>query len=438
MKKYVFPNGFTLIHQKPASDVPITSVYAFVRVGSNYEQESNRGATHFIEHMCFKGTTKLSTSKKIFENFNKVGATFNAFTEKDHTAFELRCGDSALEICLKHLSDMILNSAFKKSAVKMETPVTLEEMIRASDDPEEKIVYMMDKMLYTKSLYENPVDDIEFHKRNPPFQYDNIVEFYHQYYRPENIVLSIASITSFEKLKKILLSTDFLKSKGEGHIVHPALIPIQSTPNIYYDIQHKVGLKSTYLCISFRTCSHENPDRFRLNLLSHIVGGNMGSRMFMILREDNGLTYSSSCSTDYTLVGGEFTLYTSMDNSKLMRNGNKSGVLPLLFGMLRKLISNGIELNELKIAKESLKTKLMLNMERPTHEALYNGLYEILYSNEPFVEYGQIYDKQYSKITVSEINRVIRKYLIAENMCIGILSNRPPGLAPVRRICETI
>jgi predicted Zn-dependent peptidase len=388
--------------------------------------------------MCFKGTNKINGPKELFSSFDKIGAVFNAFTEKDHTCFYVQCGDEYNEHCLNSLSDMVLNSVFKKKEYDMETPIVLEEMIRSLDDPDTNLFNEVDRFLYNGSPYSEPVDDIEYHHAKHPYKYDATVNYYKHYYQPQNIVVSVVSNDSFVKIKQIFTKTFFAKTKNKKISTQ---IPIFKNPvinrnnannatnaNTTYKILEKKGMKSQHLCIAFRTCPHDNADRFALNILSQIVGGSMSSRMRMLLREENGLTYESECSTDYNRVGGEFAIYAVLDPTKLIHNGKKKGVLPLLLTLVTELLANGITKTELEVAKGNYKGKLLLQQKNISNTAEYNGVQCTIYENEPFVPYREHYDTFYRNLTVKEVNNVIQKYFTHANMHVSIIGEHSSQL----------
>jgi predicted Zn-dependent peptidase len=458
-QKHVFPNGCTLVYQQ-SKELPVCAVYAYVRVGSINENDENRGSSHFIEHMCFKGTRKIANAKDIFTAYDKIGAVFNAFTEKDHTCFYFHCGDEYIQNCINILLDIILNSLFKEKEYRMETPILLEEMIRAEDDPDTKLFHEIERFLYSGTPYSEPVDNIEYHRSKFPYDYNETLEYYKTYYKPENIVLSVVSSYSFSEIKDSvgkILSYNIKQSNNRTKKRHfhqqkeSIIVAIANSNNlsppvskeITYKIMEKKGMKSHHLCIAFRVCDHSHSDRYPLNILSQIVGGGMGSRMSMLLREQNGLTYESSCTTDYYRVGGDFEFYAVLDPKKLFHNGEREnpGVLPLIVGLIRTLIRDGIKEEEVKIAKGNYKGKFILQQEKVSHSASYNGLQYSTYNNEPFVPYSEIYEKCYNDITVEQVNEVLRKYLIPSNMCVGIIGENNtnfPKLNKVKHICDAL
>jgi predicted Zn-dependent peptidase len=449
IKKHIFPNGFTLVYQPSTNDLPIASLYAYIRVGSIHETDENRGASHFIEHMCFKGTQQLQNANEIYTSYNKIGAVFNAFTEKDHTCFYVDCGDEYIQHCLSILSDMILNSVFKKKEFLLETPVVLEEMIREEDDPDTQLLKDSDMFLYNGTPYVEQVDDIEYHRKKIPYDYQQTIRYYRHYYQPQNMVVSVISKHSFDKIKRLLSNTFFLEKREPTtkyitqNIGKKEAIVIQPTTDITYRILEKKGMESQHLMICFRTCTHSHIDRFALNMLSQIIGGGMGSRMYMLLREENGLTYESSCSTDYLRIGGEFTLYAVLDPHKLFKNDRTTkkgkGVLPLIIGLLRDLIKKGIRSDELQVAKGNWKGKTLLKQQKIQHVAQYNGLQETIYPEEPIVPYDQLFATYYEKLTVQQLNDVIAKYWKPSNMYVSIIGEKgrySPTLEQMKAECK--
>jgi predicted Zn-dependent peptidase len=444
MQKYVYPNGFTVVYQPSTSKINLTSIYVFVKVGSCYENEDIRGASHFIEHMCFKGTKQILSSNELLTFYSSIGTSINAFTEKDHSCFETRCQDIFVEKCLKHMSDIMLNSTFPQKEIKLELPIMREEMIRDSDDVSVLLNDTMDALLYDGTPYAFPVDHLDNHKDNMKYKYGKIMDFYHTNYQSSQMVLSICSSLSFSKIRKILEKTFYtneikeIKESKEMRLQKLNLQKPNQQEQIKYKIEKKSGINGIYLALSFQTCEHSNVDRFALNLLGYILGGYMSSRMFMLLREKNGLTYELSCYTDYNLIGGEITMYLVLDGEKLFRNGNKIGVLPLLIKLIKDLKKNGVTTEELKIAKTYLQNKFLMNLEKNTHSTFYNGIHETLYSDEPFVPYPEIFKQCYSSITVDDVKRVISQYFQQEKFCVGLVGENPPSLRRVQEICQQI
>jgi predicted Zn-dependent peptidase len=438
VETYQYKNGFRIVYEKPNNDLPLTSIYCFVKFGSIYEDTGGEGISHFIEHMCFKGTRQLSNTKDIVQTYDKIGAYFNAFTTKEYTFYVIKCNQDYVSRCIHVLSDMLMNSTFKKKDYELEKQVVMEEMIRQEDSPEFHISKMKDKYLYSGSVFERPIDDLVFHKSRTSLNYDSTLQMYDTFYKPNNMGLSIVSNLPLFLIKKMVASSFFMKP-AKQLVVYPSYqLNVQS--KIEYNIQKKQGVKATHLSISFRTCSYTNNDKYIIALLSHIIGGSMTSRMFSLLREKHGLTYSASCSYTYYAHMGEITIHTMTDNNKMLKNGDKPGVLPLVIHILNSLIKNGITQEELTDAKGFLQGKMTIKMENSDSQCEYNGLEHFLYgeheSTHHFVPFNKIYEKCYADITKTQVNDVIRKYFKSESMVVCLFGEHIPTLNDVKAQCR--
>jgi predicted Zn-dependent peptidase len=206
IKTKTLSNGFRVIHETPKTKTPISYVHLFCDVGSVHEPVGLRGVSHFIEHMCFKGTKKIPQSKDISLEFDNIGAKFNAHTEKRFTYFDVKCQDDYLLHCLTILSDMLMNSVFNRGEFKKEERVVMEETVRLSDNNTAILMNGVDAMLYEGTPYELPIDWSSYHKT--PFVYKDVVDFYRLYYRPSRMILSIISHVEFHEIEQLLNKHD--------------------------------------------------------------------------------------------------------------------------------------------------------------------------------------------------------------------------------------
>ena len=433
---HTYPNGFRVVYEKPFSPVPNTAIYAFCDLGSIYEHDGIRGGSHFIEHMCFKGTHKIKTSKEIYMKYAKVGAYFNASTEKRCTYYITKTQDEYTEHCINIVSDMMLNSTFPKTEMEKEENVVIDENLKDSDNPENEVGIYMDKLLYGSNSYGYPVDTLEYHKKRR-FDYDEIMDLYKTFYKPSRMVLSIVSNLSFKRILQILKHTHFTRSHND--CIHrldkyPIIYkPIVQT-EICYHLQKHTGANTTIVLFAFRTCPQNSKDRYPLNLLENIIGDSLNSRLVTILREDNGLTYSSYAYTSYFEQGGEFQIYALVDKNKVIKNGKMLGVIPLLINMINDLYTNGVTADEVKLAKISIKSNKILHMAQNSTQAIHNGK-ELLYTNN-IIPYSQMYDTYYKNIEKSDVDRVIQTYFVKSGMNLCLLGDNLPSLNSVKRECE--
>src|SRR3989338_4771372 len=133
-QKQKLTNGLTLI-TAPLKETKAATVLVLLPVGSRYETKNLNGASHFVEHLLFKGTKKRPTSLDLTKELDAVGAEYNAFTSKDHTGYYIKAASNHLELAFDILSDMVRNSKFDPAEVQKERGVIIEEINMYEDNP---------------------------------------------------------------------------------------------------------------------------------------------------------------------------------------------------------------------------------------------------------------------------------------------------------------
>jgi predicted Zn-dependent peptidase len=432
IKTHVFPNGFRVVYQPPANHMPISHMNAFCHVGSAHEDPSTRGASHFIEHMCFKGTPKLHTSRDIEIQYDNIGAHFNAHTEKQYTCYEVTCSDQYAEKCLSILGNIMLHSVFNAKEYKKELNVVIEESVRNLTDYHNTVYDNLSTLVFKGSIYENPIDTLRYHKTTDTMKYENVVEFYRENYIPENMVLSITTSLPFSKIIEIVKQSDYAKPKRNATPILntiPRMIVAQQQ-DIQIHCEPVAKMKSVYLMIGFRVCPLYHPDYYGLKFLQNLIGGMFTSRLFTLLREKNGLTYHSSVSTTFYENAGAFVFYAITDTKKLMHNviSSKKGVLPLIIDLLNDLVKRGVTQEEVTKTKHYLKGKMANMLENANSQSYHNGLRVLLHNEDrEIVSFGDVYSKYYAKITKSYVNELIRKYFRRDAMNVALVGGGIPA-----------
>ena len=422
IQKYTFENGFRLIHESTPKCSNTASIQIFCDIGSIHEPDGFRGAAHFIEHMCFKGTTKTPYYKDIILNFEKHGSNVNAFTDRRYTCYYVDINKENVETSIKTMADMLLNSIFDKHEYEKEHSVVKEENHISKNDNQSLCLEEADRQLYEGSPYEHTVDDIKYHVGKNALARDTVFEMYKQFYIPSRIILSICCPNSFEFIKRAISKSDFAKKTTTVSLIPPLVLALTPQTKTIYKFNIKKSITSTYICIGFRTCSVHNIDRYALKVLKNILSGKMSSRMFMILREENGLTYSSRVYTDYYEHTGDFKIYAECDTEKIFKNGDKPGVYPLLIKLIKDLIDNGVKDEEISVSKGYMKGNMDMKTEYNSVKAFYNGENEI-YQMKNAVSYNKKYETFIEPVSKKQIDDVIRKYFVSQGMVVSIVSN---------------
>jgi predicted Zn-dependent peptidase len=442
IKTYTFPNGFRVIHEPPYNNMALSNIKVYCRLGSIYENDHSRGASHMIEHMCFKGTKKHPSANDVTKVFDRVGAYLNATTDKQYTFYTVECNLKDTSVCLQTVADMMLNSTFARKEFDKELNVVIEENVKDASDPLYSMLDNLDKMIFVGTPYEYTVDDIKFHTHKHELKYDDTFDMYKQYYVPHNMLLSIISPLSFEKVLTIVEKSDFVKPKI--HQTFPSLNMFSSVSfppkqTIQLQLQSIPSIQTTHIGIGFRVCSLTNEKHICLLLLvSSILSGSFMSRLYIALREENGLTYSSESFLNIYEPASSFIIRATTDTNKVLKNGTKKGVIPVLMDLLNDLIRNGVSQSELNYTKQFMEGNMRMLTEKSNVQVTHNAKQIFIYNREDVLPYHKTYNTYYKKIRLSEVNSVIRTYFTRENMFVSIYGGKLPSRAKIEKVLNLV
>lgn len=415
-------NGLRAIYEKSPSNIPLTSIQIFVRLGSAYEKDGVRGVSHLIEHLCFKGTKKLPMPVNVSEPFDRAGSYINAYTEKEMTTYVVKCHTQSTEISLSVLADMMFHSTFPRDEYTTEYNIVVEENARDTDDTDVFITEDMDKCLYKDTPYSYPVDSLEYH---PPraarkISYDDVVKYYKTYYVPQNMIVSIVSSLSFSKIKRLLRRSFGGAAVAAAAPITPPPLFAPTSGDDFSVRLYKKNLEATVVCLGFRICPTTHIDKYILNLLKFILIGSSRSRFYAILRDKYGLTYKTSVETTYYATAGDMTIYTQTNPQNLSR------LLKEMVEILCDIKKYGVSTDELKTAKGYLKGLLTRHLENNDYLAEHNGK-ELFYGGTAQdVSYIDKYKTYYEPIRAGDIQRAAQQYLRRENGCVAICGAKLP------------
>jgi predicted Zn-dependent peptidase len=431
VKTHAYPNGFRFVYEKSNDHVRVTHIQTFCEFGSAYEVDGVRGASHFIEHMCFKGTTHIKDSRRLNLEYDKIGAYMNAYTEKQYTCYVVKCDSNYTENMIRLTSDMLLNSKFAKGECEKEEKVVIEENSNNADDIEHSLFNSLDKSLYAGSAFEYPIDTLDYH--DVKLECSTIHNMYDKFYTPNRMVMSIVTDLSYEQVKRFIDKSYFVKSVPLAPTIpEPNKCVTQQNAPVF-NLKSDHSKRTTHVAVGFRI---DSVDRHKVYMLNKILGGPTTARLFRTLREQNGLTYSSSASTDVYGDVGDITIYAETDTMRLIKNGNDKGVLPLIFDILSDIVRNGVHADELNLAKSYVDGTINTSLDNGNGKCENNGLSAILYPAEPICSRSNRFDMYYKAITKDDINEVARKYFTPNNMTVCIAGGKLPSLAQVTRIAK--
>jgi predicted Zn-dependent peptidase len=436
IKTYTYKNGFDVVYQKSPQSIPITSIYIFCKVGAIHEKDGQRGISHFVEHMCFKGTEKLRKTRNLYLEYNKVGAYFNAFTSKQLTGYIVKCGDEDVDHCISILEQTLLHSIFPKKEYEKEKHVVVEESIRLEDNSDHKMEVEIEKIYLKGSAYEHPIDSIKYHKKH--ISHDELCDWYDKYYVPGNMLLSIVSNLPFKTIMNCLDKTGFSHISSHMPFKSPSLTleAISYKANkVRVEYIHKKGVTATTITIGFRTCAYSSNDTYILYLIASILNGFSG-KLFTLLRSDKGLTYRSRCSLESFEHTGYIIVYVQSDPTKLIHGQTSSqmGVVPTIVQLLNNMKHYGISQEDLELAKAKIKGTMLRDLERIDTLTQHNGIDRIMM--DKVVPYDKLYPMFIAGITKKDVNHVLQKYFVRENMLVTVLHDKEIAKKHIESVCD--
>lgn len=427
IKTHTFPNGLRLVYEPHPAKMPQTHIRAFSHVGSINETDNIRGASHFIEHMCFKGSCAFPSWSRIREPFSSSGAYFNALTTKQYTCFIVDCLDSYVPKFLNILGDMMLCSKFDKKEYKLELNVVREEMKMRTQHS------FIENLAFSGSAYANWVDHDSYHKPGC-LPYKDVVDYYNRYYVPQNIVLSVVSSISFDTIVRHISGTLFAEKKQRpviAPIMNPTLGTLDEHCELSFVFKPSTG-ETAEIEIGVRVCDQFKEDEIHaLNILRHIISESMSSRLFVELREKRGLTYRSGVYMTLYETAGIFVLYAISDPDRLIHDGKsrRPGVIPVMFTILDDLIKHGVTESEMKMAKQHIKDALKMDSIAGGDKSSYNGIRVMLHNalETDILSNVDMFDKCYKKINKKDVNEVIKKYFASRKYYFSVVGGKLPA-----------
>ena len=273
-------------------DVLSVSLGFWVGTGSVDEPEPIAGASHFLEHLLFKGTDQRS-AREIAEVVDAVGGDINAFTTKEHTAFYVRLLAESVDVGLDILSEIIWGPALRSEELEAERQVILEEILMHADEPAEEVHDLYNAALYPGHPLGRDVLGLEATVRAMSRQ--QVSEFHRRHYRARNVVVTAAGRVEHAKIAE---GVERRLEKVSAEIGRDVLIgggpPQRRAPSTRAQRRMIINrpTEQAHIMIGMAAFERDHPDRQVLNVLDHILGGGMSSRLFQSVREERGLAYS--------------------------------------------------------------------------------------------------------------------------------------------------
>ena len=403
-QKITLDNGLRVI-TCPMPHTHSVSICIYLGAGSRYESEAQAGVSHFIEHLCFRGTVKRRSAKDISGAIEGVGGVLNGGTDKELTVYWCKVAQPHFNLALDVLTDMVLHSRFDKKDIEKERQIIVEEISMSKDAPNQLVGMILDELLWP----DHPLgrDVAGTNKSVAAMTREQMLDYMDREYSPANTVISIAgNIQHDEAVNEV---NKFL-GKWENKKTRLDYLPYLELKNPRLKVENK-ETEQTHLCLALPGLSLQDPKRFTLDLMNVILGEGMSSRLFLEVRDKMGLAYNIHSYLDHFQDSGALTVYAGVHPKKL-----EIGISAILEQLT--LLKDKVSDEELHKAKELSKGRLLLRMEDSRSVAGWVGGQEILN--------GSILDVEevvaiIDKVTAKEICTVAKELLIGNRLRLSVV-----------------
>jgi predicted Zn-dependent peptidase len=354
----------------------------WVGVGSRDEDRDHAGATHYLEHLLFKGTQRR-TALEISAEMDGVGGELNAFTAKEYTCYYARVLDTDLPLAIDILSDMVNSSLIAPQDVDAERGVILEEIAMNEDDPSDLVHEAFSAQLFGDTPLGRPilgtVDSINGISR------DRIWEHYRARYTPDSLVVAAAGSLSHERVVELVQEAfaPVLSSNGASAEPAPARLGGTAAGDACGTGVRLVSrpVEQANLVLGCAGLSRGDDRRFALGVLNAALGGGMSSRLFQEVREKRGLAYSVYSFSSQHAETGLWGVYAGCLPAKA------DDVLAICREEIDKVIAGGLTAEELERGKGQLRGSIVLGLEDPSSRMSRLGKSELVHPRlEPVEE----------------------------------------------------
>jgi predicted Zn-dependent peptidase len=340
-------NGIRIVTER-MPEARSVSLGVWVAVGGRDEPAELAGASHFLEHLVFKGTSTRS-ARQIAEAVDAVGGEMNAFTNREHTAYYTRLPADRADLGFEILGDVLTDPAFRPPEVEAERHVILEEILMNLDVPEDHVHTLLAEALFPGHPLGREVlgtrATVEAASR------DEIADFFAHWYRPRNLVVVAAGHIEHDRVVAALGEALGGLEGGDR--------PVRDRPDAAVEARAVLDdpTEQAHVALGWRGVDHFDDDRYPLMVVNQILGGGMSSRLFQQVREERGLCYSVYSWASTYQDAGCAGIYAGTAPSRV------GELLSVIDEEVAKLVASGVTEAEMAVAKGFIEGSMVLGLE---------------------------------------------------------------------------
>ncbi|MDT9593833.1 pitrilysin family protein [Nocardioides zeae] len=404
VRRTVLPSGLRVVTEH-VPGVRSAALGVWVPVGSAHEDPSVHGASHFLEHVLFKGTTTRSALDISIE-LDEVGAEVNAFTAKEYTCFHARVLDADLPLAIDVLGDMLTSSTVADDDVEAEREVILDEIAMHDDDPDDMVHNLFAAQAWGDGPYGRPIAGTE--ESIGAITPDQVRAFWREHYRASTLVVSAAGNVDHDEVVALVAGSfgrdGFLDGEAE-----PVAAPLADAPARPEALAVAAGasrldraFEQVNVVLGGRGLARGDERRFAMGILSTGLGGGTSSRLFQEVRERRGLAYSVYAFTSQHVGAGLVGVGVGVLPAKL------DATLEVVRAELAAVARGGLDPDEVRRSAGQLRAGLVLGMEDTASRMHRLGKAELL--GDPHVEVDEVL-RRIAAVTPEEVAELAREVL---------------------------
>ncbi len=402
--KKVLENGLKII-TVPMKDAETAIAMVLVEAGADYEDKNIDGLSHFLEHMCFKGT-KNRTNAEISLELDSVGSVYNAFTGEQYTGYYAKGRYKDLPKLMEIIADIYLNPIFPEKDIDIERGVIIEEINMYEDMPRSKVFEIWKKLLYKDQpagfTVLGPKSNIQ------KFKSIDFQKYHTDHYVPEKTVFVIAGnieeIEAQEQVEKYFGTIERKKSPLK------TITKIeQSEPEIsLFDKK----TDQSHIVVGFRSFDLYDDRNPSIKVLNSVLAGGFSSRLFKKMREELGLCYYVNCYKESLTDRGEFFVNIDVGNNQVERS------IEVVLDELKKVRDEIIPIDELEKAKNVVLGNMATGLETSDMWAMYYGFQELHHEK---IETPEEFAKKIRSVSAEDVQKIAKEIIRNEGLNLAIV-----------------
>jgi len=407
-EKNVLDNGLRVL-TVPNESTSVATCLLLFGTGSRHEAEKFAGISHVLEHMFFKGTKKFPTATLLAKHIDSLGGDFNAFTSKEYTGYYIKLRAENAILGVQYLVELLSNPLFISEELDREREVILQEYDMYEDMPSEVVASRFEQVMFCDDALGR--DTIGTKTAIRAISSEDLFDYKKTHYNFKNAVFVLSGNIGKQRSDLIkyiednlILGHESIKKTEKCRDQDKKVISFVTKP-----------IEQSHLMIGFRAAGYDNEDRFILKFISVLLGGSMSSRMFSEVREKNGLAYTIRSSFGSYRETGVFDTVAGVADQNLEK------ATALILQEYRRISTELVTAEEMKIALEIISSKLAISFEDSENVANYFAMNELMAGDGLSPE---AILKKYQKITASDILETTKKYFLPERLTVSVVTKK--------------